>query len=107
MPGLECRLSRYAQLYSRVGLVHEFRPVVAAEVKEVLAGWRPAESALPTDLLAEVNGVAALIRATGGNFRLLDRVLAQVARILTINGLGVMTPAVVEAACEGLVIGAV
>ena len=89
MPGLERRLARYAQLYSRIGFVHEFRPLGAAEVRTLLAGWRPPGVSLPEDLLADAEGVAAIIRITGGNFRLLDRLLTQVGRILELNGLGV------------------
>ena len=106
MPGLERRLARYAQLYSRIGFVHEFRPLGAAEVRSVLGYWRPPEASLPVDLLTDAEGVAALIRATGGNFRLLRRLLSQVGRILEINGMGAVTREVVEAAREVLVIGA-
>jgi len=106
MPGLERRLSRYVQLYSRIGFVHEFRPLGPAEVRVLLSGWRPPGISLPENLLADAEGVAALIRVTGGNFRLLDRLLSQVGRILAINGLEVMTREVVEAAREVLVIGA-
>jgi DNA transposition AAA+ family ATPase len=105
MPGLERRLSRYAQLYSRVGFVHEFRPLGASEVRTLLAGWRPCGVSLPEDLLADAEGIAAIIRVTGGNFRLLERLLTQVGRILELNGLGVVTREVVEAAREVLVIG--
>ena len=53
MPGLERRLSRYAQLSSRIGFVHEFRPLSPTEVRTLLAGWRPPGATLPADLLAE------------------------------------------------------
>ncbi len=105
MPGLERRLTRYAQLYSRIGFVHAFRPLGAAEVRTLLASWRPPGATLPEDLLADPEGVATIIRVTGGNFRLLDRLLTQVGRILELNGLGVVTREVVEAAREVLVIG--
>src|SRR5436305_5787096 len=68
MPGLERRLTRYAQLYSRIGFVHEFRPLGATEVRTLLAGWRPPGVALPEDLLADAEGAASIIRVTGGNF---------------------------------------
>ena len=105
MPGLERRLTRYAQLYSRIGFVHAFRLLEAAEVRTLLTGWRPSGVTLPEDLLADPEGVATIIRVTGGNFRLLDRLLTQVGRILELNGLGVVTREVVEAAREVLVIG--
>ena len=105
MPGLERRLTRYAQLYSRIGFVHEFRPLGAPEIRTLLAGWRPPGATLPADLLADAEAVAAIIRVTGGNFRLLDRLLTQVARILELNGLTTVTREAVEAAREILVIG--
>ena len=105
MPGLERRLARYAQLYSRIGFVHEFRPLGAPEVRTLLEGWRPRGVMLPDNLLADDDGVAAMIRVTGGNFRLLDRLLTQVGRILELNGLTLITREVVEAARVVLVIG--
>ena len=105
MPGLGRRLARYAQLYSRIGFVHEFRPLGAPEVRTLLEGWRPRGVMLPDNLLADDDGVATIIRVTGGNFRLLDRHLMQVGRILELNVLKLITHEVAEAAREVLVIG--
>jgi hypothetical protein len=99
MPELERRQARYPQLYSRIGFVHELRPLTPEEVRQLLRQrWRPSGVPLPEDLLADDEGVAALIRVTGGNFRLLHRLLARVGRMLEINRLSAVTGDVVEAA---------
>jgi DNA transposition AAA+ family ATPase len=49
--------------------------------------------------------VATIIRITGGNFRLLHRLLSQTERIAQINDLQAVTRQVVEAVRESLVIG--
>jgi hypothetical protein len=105
MPGLEKRLARYPQFYSRIGFVHEFRPLAAEETRHLLErGWVPPGVNLPKQPW-EPETVATIIRMTGGNFRLLNRLLAQMERILEINALQEVTKAVVEAARESLVIG--
>lgn len=70
MPGIEKRLARYPQFYSRVGYVHEFRPLSTKETNRLLMrGWCPAGIALP-----EINSetIAAIVRNTGGNFMTAD-----------------------------------
>ncbi len=106
MPGIEKRLSRYPQLYSRIGFVHAFRPLSAAQVRKLLQQkWVPSGVELPQDGVADKEALAAIIRVTGGNFRLLHRLITQIARLVEINALQTVTSKVVEAARESLVIG--
>jgi hypothetical protein len=105
MPGLEKRLARYPQFYSRVGFVHEFRPLGISEMQQLLSQhWAPQGVTLPRKPL-DTETTAAIIRVTGGNFRLLSRLLTQIERLLEINMLDEVSKAVVEAARESLVIG--
>jgi DNA transposition AAA+ family ATPase len=106
MPGIEKRLARYPQLYSRVGFVHAFRPLRAREIRGLLAEqWPDMGVALPASGITDEEAVAAIIRITGGNFRLLRRLLSQIERLMDINQLHEATASVVEAARENLVIG--
>ena len=106
MPGLEKRLSRYPQLYSRVGFVHVFRPLSTAQMQALFQRkWSPAGVELPEEGVTDAEALAAIIRVTGGNFRLLHRLLTQIARVMEINALHTITSEVVEAARESLVIG--
>lgn len=105
MPGLEKRIARFPQFYSRIGFVHEFRPLGAEQVQALLESrWAPTGVKLPDEqLLPDV--IASLIRMTGGNFRLLTRLLTQIERVLSVNDLHRVSIAVVEAARDSLVIG--
>jgi DNA transposition AAA+ family ATPase len=103
---MEKRLARYPQLYSRVGFVHAFRQLRGDEIRRLLTTrWPEMGISSPPAGITDREAVAALIRISSGNFRLLRRLLAQVERILRVNRLTEITAAAVEAARESLVIG--
>ena len=65
MPGLEKRLARYAQFYSRIGFVHEFRSLSSGEVRQLLAqGWKPAGVTFPAISTLDAEAAAATIGVT-------------------------------------------
>jgi DNA transposition AAA+ family ATPase len=106
MPGLEKRLARYPQLYSRVGFAHAFRPLSQDETRFVLEQhWQCWGGAIRGDEFADQEAVAAVITITAGNFRLIDRLMSQVRRVKELNQLSTVTREVVEAARDCLVIG--
>ena len=105
MPGLEKRLARYPQLYSRVGFAHRYEPLSADELRFVLTHhWQRLGLALSADDFTDSQAVA-VARITNGNFRLVHRLFAQITRILDINQLTTVTSEVVQAARDALVIG--
>lgn len=107
MPGVEKRLSRYPQLYSRVGFAHEYRTLSPPELLFVLERhWRKLGLALNETDFTDTQAVAAVARITAGNFRLLQRLFTQIERVMKINELTTVTNDVVETARQTLVIGA-
>lgn len=76
MPGIEKRLARYPQLYSRVGFVHHYRPLSADELAFVLARHWPELHLDDTSDFTTGEAVAAITRITSGNFRLTGRLIA-------------------------------
>ena len=106
MPGLEKKLARYPQLYSRIGFVHEFKPLREAEMRLVAARHAAAFGiTFDPNSLEGIEALAAVIRLTRGNLRLVERLLAQMRRIMDLNTAEGVTLEIVEAARDRLVIG--
>lgn len=105
MPGIEKRLARYPQLYSRIGFAHEYRSLGPDELTAVLTRRWQSDKHPDEDDLAQAAAITTVARVTGGNFRLVDRLLTQIERIRQINHLPTVTPEVVEAAREALLFG--
>lgn len=105
MPGFDRQLARYPQLYSRIGFAHLYKPIDTEDIPAVLAHyWQ--QLGLPGDELhPDSELVNAVVRITGGNFRLIERLMTQVSRLRDINGLDDITTDLVNAARQTLVIG--
>ena len=56
---------------------------------------------LSADDFTDAEGLAAVARITGGNFRLVERLFAQIQRIMEINNLSTITREVVAAWSTG------
>lgn len=106
MPGIEKRLARYPQLYSRIGFVHPFKPLSDDEMRFLFA--KRSETfglTFDPDTFEHVEALSMIIRITRGNFRLIERLFAQMKRVMTVNTISDVSGGVVEAARECLVIG--
>ncbi|MBC1517278.1 AAA family ATPase [Listeria immobilis] len=106
MPGIEKRLARYPQLYSRIGFSHEFDKLSKDEAHHILEyKWEELGLSIKLEDFSDYESITSIIKITGGNFRLIQRLFTQIERILEINNLETITTEVVEAARDSLVIG--
>ena len=106
MPGIEKRLSRYAQLYSRIGFVHEFKAINKEEMKFLFEQkWQELGRQFDKETFVDVEAMNEIIKITHGNFRLINRIFDQMQRLMQINNLTVLTKELVDAAKNCLVIG--
>ena len=107
MPGFDRQLARYPQLYSRIGFAHKYKPLDSDDLLIVLANyWHELGLLLDPGDKNDVETVSAVVRITGGNFRLIEQLMTQVARVMDINQLDSLDPDVVHAARQILVVGA-
>ena len=67
--------------------------------------WRKLPVIICVSPAGRANVVTAIARITRGNFRLVERLFAQIQRVVQINNLPAITPEVVAVASESLVIG--
>jgi DNA transposition AAA+ family ATPase len=106
MPGIERRLARYPQLYSRIGFAHEYRALSSDELTFVLEHhWAAIGLTLSAGDFTDAEAIGAVARITNGNFRLVQRLFAQITRILEIDNVTTISREVVETAREALIIG--
>ncbi|GAA4976332.1 hypothetical protein HD597_000412 [Nonomuraea thailandensis] len=64
MPGIEKRLARYPQLYSRVGFIHHYKPLSIDEQAHVLDRKWPNLGLGASDDFATTEAIAAITRIT-------------------------------------------
>ncbi len=91
--------------YSRIGFAHHYRPLDVDDIPAVLARyWQ--QLALPVDdANPDADVINAIVRITGGNFRLIERLMTQIGRLREINNIAGITVDLVNAARQTLVIG--
>ncbi len=105
MPGLDKRLQRAPQLYSRIGFAHQMEALSEEETRFFLGQRWSQRVNTHSDDFTDQEAVGAILRVTRGNIRLIERLMMQVELILVANALTVVTKEVVETARKNLIIG--
>ena len=83
MPGIEKRLARYSQLYSRIGIGHKFNKLSKDKIHHIMEyKWEELRLSVQLEDFANYEAVTTIIKIISGNFRLIQRVFNQIKRIL-------------------------
>ncbi|KAJ6634344.1 ATP-binding protein [Pseudolycoriella hygida] len=108
MPGIDKMLARFPQLYSRIGFIHNFKKLDTTEVKFILQyHLSKLNIDIKDDSFTDQEVMAAIIMSTGGNFRLINRLIKQSLRIMKVNYMTTITKEIIDAARSCLLIGEV
>lgn len=106
MPGIERRLSRYPQLYSRVGFLHEFKSLSKDEMTYIVdKHLNQLDTKIKLEDFDDFETMNSIIRITKGNFRILTRLFKQLERLMKINNTSLINSDLIDSARELLVLG--
>ena len=76
MPGIEKRLIRFPQLYSRIGFLHKYQPLSEEEIAFILQNnLQFLNVSVDIKNFSDHEAIATFTRITQGNFRLINRLL--------------------------------
>ena len=106
MPGIERRISRYPQLYSRVGFLHEFKALSKDEMTFIIEHHlTQLGTGIKMDNFSDYETLNTIVRIAKGNLRVLTRLFQQLERLIKINNITSINTDLVNAAREALVSG--
>lgn len=106
MPGIERRISRYPQLYSRVGFLHEFKTLSKDEITFIIEHHlAQLGTEIKIDNFSDYETLNTIVRISKGNLRVLSRLFQQLERLIKINNITSINTDLVNTAKEVLVTG--
>jgi DNA transposition AAA+ family ATPase len=106
MPGIERRISRYPQLYSGVGFLHEFKTLSKDEMILIIIEnhLNRLGTEIKRDNFSDYETLNTVVRITKGNLRVLTRLFQQLERLMKINNITSINTDLVNVARDAPVI---